>query len=116
MNILRLYKSFVIKAIVFSWLGKSEAAERFVKSLHALSDHELPHAIVRFSFEYFENIFVSPVWWEGLSNSTQQILLQRQRAGLPSSPERTARCLVDDGLRVVNWSIASRETNIPSSR
>jgi len=98
-------------AIVFSWHGKSDIAEQFVKSLDALSDYELPHAIVRFTFEYFENVFVSPNWWKGLDGTTQRRLLQRQWAGLPATG-RTDDCLIDDGLRVVNWIIASRETNL----
>lgn len=98
-------------AIVFSWLGKSDAAEQFVQSLHALTNLELPHAVVRFAFEYFENVFASPKWWEGLSDTAQQRLLQRQWAGLPST-DRTPDCLLDDGLRAVNWTIVSRETNL----
>lgn len=98
-------------AVVFSWHGKSESAEQFVKSLDTLSNDELPHAIVRFAFEYFENVFASPTWWEGLNDTEQQILLQRQWAGLPST-SRIQDCLADDGLRVVNWTITSRETNL----
>ncbi len=99
-------------AAVFSWLGKSEAAEQFVKSLHALSDQEITHALVRFTFEYLENIFVSPTWWDNLDATAQRSLLNRQMAGLPHAPDRTANCLKDDGVRVVNWTVSSRKTNL----
>jgi SEC-C motif len=98
-------------AAVFSWYGKSDSAEQFVKSLDSFSDDELPHAIVRFTFEYFENVFVSPTWWEGLNDTEQQSLLRRQWSGLPSTGQ-TYDCLTDDGLRTVNWTISSRETNL----
>jgi len=98
-------------AIVFSWHGKSDSAEQFVNSLHNLSDHALPHAIVRFTFEYFESVFASPKWWEELNDAARQRLLQRMWAGLPSTG-RTLDCLLDEGLRVVNWTVASRETNL----
>ena len=98
-------------AAVFSWVGKNSASEQFVNSLNTFSDHELPHAIVRFTFEYFENVFASPIRWEGLDVDEQQMLLQRQSSGLPSFPH-VEDCLVDDGLRAVNWRVISRETNI----
>ncbi len=99
-------------AAVFSWLGKSEAAEQFVQSLDSLPDHEIPHAIARFTFQYFENIFVSPTWWDGLDESSQQSLLNRQRAGIPHLPRPTAACLVDDGVRAANWTVSLRKTNL----
>lgn len=100
-------------AAVFSWHGKSNVGEQFIKSLDALRDHELPHAIVRFVFESFENVFASPVWWDNLDNMVQKKLLQRQLSGLPSSgPEGDASRLVDDGVRAVQWKVLSRETNI----
>lgn len=100
-------------AAVFSWHGKSGASEQFVRSLDALSDHELPHAIVRFMFETFENVFASPDWWERLDNEAQQKLLARQLSGMASSDtEWTNDCLMDDGVRAVNWTVSSRETNL----
>lgn len=87
-------------AVIFSWLGQSKAAVQLVKSLDVLSDKELPHAIVRFAFEYFENIFASPIWWESLDTTAQQHLLKRQASGLPSTG-KAVDCLTDDGLRVV---------------
>lgn len=84
-----------------------------MRSLEALRDQELPHAIVRFTFETFENVFASPDWWEGLDNETQKKLLARQLSGMAlSGTERTADCLMDDGVRAVNWAVSSRETNI----
>lgn len=49
-------------AAIFSWLGDNHVCTRFVRSLNALSDHELPHAIVRYMFEFFENTYFSPSW------------------------------------------------------
>ena len=98
-------------AAVFSWVGKSEAAEQFVKSLHALPDDKITHALVRFTFEYFENVYASPIWWERLDTSTQQALLNRQKAGFPHTG-RADDCLVDDGIRAVNWTVSLRRTNL----
>ena len=99
-------------AIVFGWLGDSPVNTRFIKSLDSLSDSQLPHAILRFTFEYFENVFMSPGWWDGLGDSAKNSLLRRVLSEAHPEMPRTDSCLIDDGIRVVKWSIASRETNI----
>ncbi len=101
---------------VFSWLGESEAGKRLISSLH--SQQDIPHAIVRFTFEYFDNIYADPTWWSSLDQTAQDKLQARQMKELPSwlSPQsqRTSDCLCDEGLRgIVNdWRVVSIETNI----
>lgn len=98
-------------AIVFSWVGKNKAAEQLLRSLHALNDNEICHAIVRFSFEYIENIFLSPNWWEGLNNEERDSLINRMASGIRPDKLRKPDCLQDDSIRVVNWQVTNRETN-----
>lgn len=97
-------------AAVFSWLGESRAAENLVKSLHSLPDDQVPHALTRFTFQHFENIFASPSWWESLDDKTKNTLLQRQAGGL--APLFSPNGLTDDGLRAVSWMVTGCETNI----
>jgi SEC-C motif-containing protein len=100
-------------AAVFSWLGENRASEKFVKSLASLSNDLLPHTILRFTFEHFENIFVSPDWWEGLAETAKQALLFRQMTiTMPQRMTRDSNYLSDDGLRVISWKIVARETNL----
>jgi hypothetical protein len=99
-------------AIVFSWLGQSNAGKMLVSTLDSLSDVELPHAILRFAFEYFENLYVSPVWWDNLDNSATQALLTRQMTGAMPDSWHTPFSLRDDDLRLISWAISSRATNI----
>ena len=101
-------------AVVFSWIGKSEVGTKFLKTLHLLTDQGIPDAIARFTFEHFENTFVSPIWWDGLPSSTQKALMDRQLSGTVVK-ERTAQSLKDDGVRSVSWLITSRDTNIDFS-
>jgi hypothetical protein len=96
--------------IVFSWLGTNKLAEQLITSLHKLSEQDIPHAIVRYAFEYFENIVFSPDWWENLDKNTQQKLTERASQG--GVVERPSDCLKDDGLRLVSWKIVSKETNL----
>ncbi len=100
-------------AAVFSWLGENRASEKFVKSLASLSNDLLPHAIIRFSFEHFENIFASPNWWEGLEETAKQSLLFKQMSvTMPQRMKRVSNYLLDDGLRAVSWKVVARETNL----
>jgi len=100
-------------AAVFSWT-KQRGCPEFIMSLHALSDDEMPHAVVRYVFEFFENTYFSPVWWDSLAASTQRKLIQRQLTELPPRFEypRDRTCLQDDGIRAVDWEIVSRDANL----
>ena len=99
-------------AVVLGWLGESPVNMRFIRSLDSLPDHQLPHAIPRFSFEYFENVFMSPDWWDGLYDYTRKGLLRRVLSEAHPQMPRTDNCLAEDGIRAVKWSVTSRETNV----
>lgn len=97
-------------AAVFSWLGNSDAAKKLIQSLNSLPDDQLPHAVVRFTFEYFENSYFSPIWWDNLGSSVRDMFLARQLSTFAT--QRNPACLRDDGMRAVSWTIISRETSI----
>lgn len=94
-------------AIVFSWIGDGQVGHKLVRSFISLEADQLPHAIVRFTFEHFENVFASPLWWDGLSRNVQNLILTRSQAVAQKQDG-----LKDDGLRIISWSIVSRKTNI----
>lgn len=99
-------------AAVFSWMGDQPACLRFIKSLDSLRDDQISHALVRFTFEYFENSYFSPDWYEGLDAKSQRKLLVRQLTEATPSYPRSPDCLKDDGLRIVSWVVQARETNL----
>lgn len=98
-------------AAIFSWLNDNKACNQLIESLHHYSDNDIPHAVCRFAFEFFENLFVSPDWWEQLKDDQKTVLLQRQASG-QLEVDRNSDCLVDDGYRLVNWNLLARETNL----
>jgi hypothetical protein len=71
-----------------------------------------PAALIRFAFEFFENVFFSPVWWVGLSDQVKRRLQQRTTSAANIMEARKPDCLVDDGLRPVSWTVVSRLTNL----
>ena len=99
-------------AAVFSWVGKSRSAEALVKSLDVQSDDQIPHSIVRYVFEFFENSYFSPVWWEGLDEQTRGALQGRFNTMASPFTKRESTCLLDEGIRAVSWRVCSRETSI----
>ena len=100
-------------AAVFSWLRKHKKSEEFITTLDELADVELPRAIVRFTFEFFENTYFSPEWWERLDRSVRVNLMERQMRDLPPAYEfpRPDDCLRDDRIRAVDWKVRSRLRN-----
>ena len=97
---------------MFSWIGENTPAKKLIGSLNSQSDKQISHSIVRYIFEFFENSYFSPNWWEGLTDKTKQSLERRFNIAI-SFANRKANCLLDDGVRAVSWNVISRETNIP---
>ena len=104
-------------AAVFSCPSSHKESVEVLSTLDELSDDELPHAIVRFAFEFFENTYFSQDWWDGLDNGTKVRLKKRQFTesdgvfGHTTCP-RGDGCLVDDGVRAVDWKVESKTVSI----
>lgn len=101
-----------VGAAVFSWIGICPSCEKLVRSLNTFNDEQIGHALLRFTFEYFENIYASPEWWDSLSNSTKNRLLRRQMSEVHPMISRTANSLSDDNIRATRWPVSARETNL----
>jgi hypothetical protein len=96
--------------IVFSCFKNEAKSIEFLKSIDKLADNELPNAIVRFAFEFFENNFISPEWWEGLPEDKREAIIKRFNASV-GFQERPNSVLKDDGIDYVNWKIKDRYKN-----
>ena len=97
-------------AVVFTWLEDQEGLnEHVMRTLDELSDVQLSHAAVRFAFEFCENSFFTPTWWDGLEPSVQASFRERHLRGLPPDWEHPPACLAEDWIRAVEWKITRRE-------
>jgi hypothetical protein len=65
-------------------------------------------ALIRLTFEHFENTFADPRWWESLTHQERDTL-ERRMGTAASQENRRAECLKDDGLRVARWKIVARQ-------
>ena len=97
--------------VFFAWYGKSKVNRKLINSLLSLSDSQIPDAILRFIFHYFENFFVAPSWWNQLPDYKKQGLSDR----FESSFDPKTFPYVDmtpDGLEYVNWRVIKTKTNL----
>ncbi|QDU09612.1 YecA family protein [Gimesia aquarii] len=99
-------------AFIFSWLGNLLCPECLVKSLHKLPDAAIGDAVVRYAFEYCENLYMSPTWWDGLDETSKMALCRRITKAGDVTAERKSDCLMPDGHNYVNWTVTARETNL----
>lgn len=96
--------------IAFIWDTKSATAcLKLTSSIDRLPSVDVPHALVRFTYEHFENCYASPKWWEALSTNQKDVLLRRIALAASDQANRKSNCLLDDGLRVATWKILARE-------
>lgn len=91
-------------AAVFAWVGQSDVAEQWCAALQRIPTDVLADRLVQFTFEYFENIFWSPDWWDSLSGQVQATLIDRLNAQVLTI--RGPDCLRDDGSRSATWSVS----------
>jgi hypothetical protein len=96
--------------IAFVWDSKrGESCHKLAASLEMLKDEDTPDAIVRLTYEHFENSYASPRWWESLHEEQRSHLLDRMALSASSQDLRRADCLLDDGLRTATWKVITRE-------
>lgn len=97
-------------AFVFAWHESGDSVCRpLAESLDKCTDDELPHAVVRFIFEFCENHYLKPDWWDAADHKLKDALTTRLQLSASSWEPRSTSCLVDDGVRAVSWKVTKRE-------
>lgn len=96
--------------IIFSCFNNEKKSIDFLKSIDSINDFELPNTILRFAFEYFENIFISPDWWDNLLENHRAAIIKRMNDSVSFS-KRDYNVLKDDGFQFVKWEIIKRYKN-----
>jgi hypothetical protein len=91
---------------VFAWRSESDASSyTLVESLLRLSPESMPHALLRYAASEFENSYFRPEWWERLNEEDKNILVDRFHHGVGPQNLPHRAYLMDDGRRLVTWSI-----------
>lgn len=99
-------------AVVFQWCDKSHVNEKLFFSLLKIPKDKLANAITQFVFESFENLFMSPDWWDGLSIDCKLALESKVSCGASPMKSHTGNCFIPDGNNYFEWRTPRIETNI----
>jgi hypothetical protein len=92
---------------IMSWFDTAPVEfDRFCSSLDAVPANKLTSAIIRFLFEFCENIAINPNWWDPLPAEHKESLLGHVRSGI--TIQRTEACLADDGICYDDWQVERR--------
>jgi len=97
--------------IIFSWIGQQKACSALLSSLNKLTHDQKISAIESFTFMYFENVFLSPDWWDSLDNDGRASLTDKWTSVFLNNDEER-RVLFDDKKRLTSWEIDGIDTNI----
>ncbi len=103
-------------AVVFTWLAESDpVCDPFIQTLEAVEDGDLTNALLRFFFEYSDNLQIAPAWWERLAQPAQQALLIRRNLAANVTAPRAPNCLAPDGCHYDDWQPLERYRLTPAS-
>lgn len=94
--------------VVFTWLKESRIIESFIDTLPK-EFNSLKNAILRFFFSVSENIYISPSWWEELTDQQRKSLTDRVMIGVNPFEEKGNNYLCDDKINYEGWDISSVE-------
>lgn len=93
--------------IVFTWLlGSGPACRPFIDSLKATPPNRMTDALIRFFFEFSENLHIKPDWWENLADDKKDTLIDRLAASANPVLPRNSGCIAEDGIKFDNWPIS----------
>lgn len=99
-------------AIVFQWLSNSLKSKDFIKSLNQKDKRNISNLIIKYAFSNFENIYMSPDWWEQLNYKKQKYLIKRINQGVHPFLMRNESTLLKDNIEIVDWEIERIDTNV----
>lgn len=95
-------------AAVFSWVKPNPTAVRLSASIGRVPDDQLPGLIACFCFEFFENTFWSPKWWDQLSAPARESVIRSFNRRLEFTAEPENAWLSDVPSELVSWRVTSR--------
>ena len=97
-------------SVVFCWVNHSHSkgsCEKFIESLKIIDASNITSSILRFFFEFCENVFMEPTWWELLEKSKKESLLKRFVNAASIFVERKSNCLCNDNRILDDWIFSS---------
>jgi hypothetical protein len=93
-------------AVVFCWIQKhNDYCEKFISSLMQIPPQDVTSAIIKFIFEFCENICFSPLWWDTLCDNKKNELINHMNSGIINN--RDMDCLCKTNTAFDDWQLSN---------
>ncbi|MEZ8303431.1 hypothetical protein AB6C40_07960 [Vibrio splendidus] len=96
--------------ILFQWIGENDEIVYFLDSLISSGISKIPSLITSAVFEFFENTFIAPSWWNTLSPKQKESIQKR----VMTFGDHDRETLMINSIGSVSWNINSIVSNIKS--
>lgn len=96
--------------VVFTWhKDSSDVCHKLIDSLRLYPENRITDAIIRLCFRFFENIYLSPDWWESISDKKRKDLTSKSTDNADSDSPENNKPLVEDNIQYDNWNVVSMQ-------
>ncbi|MGR6859007.1 hypothetical protein ACU5EH_00920 [Aliivibrio salmonicida] len=89
--------------ILFQWIGENKEIIEFLSGLISSRSKDIPSLLTDAVFEFFENTFISPSWWNTLSTKEKKGIQNR----VMSFGNNDIKTLTNRTIKVMDWNINS---------
>lgn len=96
--------------ILFQWIGDNNEIILFLESLTSAGKHKIPELVANAVFEFFENTFIAPSWWNNLTEKQKKNIQNR----VMSFTNHNEKSLMSNNIGPIKWNIKSVVSNIKS--
>ncbi|MDE0608954.1 MAG: hypothetical protein OXH77_03445 [Anaerolineaceae bacterium] len=98
--------------IVLSWYGKSRMNKDYIRTLRKMSRNTLANHLFVTVFQYLENFYLRPSFWDSLSEDKQESLHRRFEADINPAMTDTYQSVRSNTTKYVNWSVEDIKQNV----
>ena len=91
--------------IVLSWYGKSRKNKEYIKKLHKMKRNLLTNHLFISVFQYIENFYMRPSFWDNLPTDKQKSLHARFESDMNPYMTDLYLSVRSNNTKYVNWSV-----------
>ena len=98
--------------VVLSWYGKSRKNRAYIKKLGKMNRNLLLNHLFISVFQYMENFFLRPSFWDSLSADKQKSLHKRFESDINPYMADFYQSVRSNATKYVNWSVREIRQNV----
>ena len=98
--------------IVLSWYGKSRTNTKYIKKLDKMKRNLFLNYLFVSVFQYMENFYLRPSFWDSLSADKQKSLHRRFEADINLYMADSYQSVRSNATKYVNWSVEDIRHNV----